>query len=447
MLHKQVLDTQARSTEIMNAELAPSNYVPEEAMVVSSSARLRRTEPSIDLHPLVRRLLQSEPVHYDAELGCWLVVRHADVATFLRDERLAVASAKNLPTGNTLTEASLAVSSGRWANLLSQDDPYGHSRMLRPAFSQRLMQVEEPCIRTVARQLASRIQLNGGGDLQGEFAVPFALEVVAKFIGLPRETYEDLAGWVQDLSIPHQAGIQGTLAAFQAQVSTERITRYVQDALLTREPHTADNAMSLCRSHVGGKDDHEVQSLAMAIVTATHAAVEAISAVLTSGLSILMHRPHQLSRLRRDRRQISAAIEETLRFDGPEFLVPRVARQDIELGNLRLSAGEVVMLVQGIANRDPAVFVRPDLYSFDRTVSQHLSFTANPYSGLVSHLVRLSAAVALEEIILPLQGLQIADEVPWSEYRSLGNRLTSLLVCAGSEGAYGSRELNSDMAL
>lgn len=60
--------------------------------------------------------------------------------------------------------------------------------------------------------------------------------------------------------------------------------------------------------------------------------------------------------------RVAAALCESLRFDAPVQMTARVARHDVQVGGHRIAAGERVMLHLGAANRDPAVFVRPDAH-------------------------------------------------------------------------------------
>jgi cytochrome P450 len=55
--------------------------------------------------------------------------------------------------------------------------------------------------------------------------------------------------------------------------------------------------------------------------------------------------------------------------------IPRVATQDIELDGAVIAAGDFVHVSYLAANRDPAVFDRPDELDFDRADSPpHMTF-------------------------------------------------------------------------
>ena len=60
-----------------------------------------------------------------------------------------------------------------------------------------------------------------------------------------------------------------------------------------------------------------------------------------------------------DPRLMPAAIEEMLRYDAPVSRAWRLARADVELGGRHIRQGQMVLLMLGAANRDPAQFADP----------------------------------------------------------------------------------------
>jgi cytochrome P450 len=91
-----------------------------------------------------------------------------------------------------------------------------------------------------------------------------------------------------------------------------------------------------------------------------------------------------------------------------------VALADLELdeGDV-IRAGEVVTLLIGAANRDPAQFSEPDQLDLDRpNASQQLSFGAGIHYCVGAPLARLEAQVALAELVRRLPRLGLLDTHP-----------------------------------
>jgi cytochrome P450 len=80
--------------------------------------------------------------------------------------------------------------------------------------------------------------------------------------------------------------------------------------------------------------------------------------------------------------------------------IPRVATQDIELDGAVIAAGDFVHVSYLAANRDPAVFDRPDELDFDRADSPpHMTFGYRPHRCLGSHLARMMLHEAVDTLL------------------------------------------------
>ena len=111
----------------------------------------------------------------------------------------------------------------------------------------------------------------------------------------------------------------------------------------------------------------------------------------------LLGRPAQLARLRVDSggsgALMSAAVEELPRFQSPLAHARRTASGDTELGGTRIAAGDNVVMYYGAANRDPAVFDRPEELVLDRSPNDHLAFNGGgPHFCLGAHLSQIGRA-------------------------------------------------------
>jgi cytochrome P450 len=90
-------------------------------------------------------------------------------------------------------------------------------------------------------------------------------------------------------------------------------------------------------------------------------------------------------------------VEETLRYDNSTQMLMRTTLEDARVGDVVIPAGENVLLLIGSANRDPAVFERPDVYDVRRDTSAMLSFGRGTHFCMGASLARLEARVAFEE--------------------------------------------------
>jgi cytochrome P450 len=89
--------------------------------------------------------------------------------------------------------------------------------------------------------------------------------------------------------------------------------------------------------------------------------------------------------------------------------MPRRATRDTELRGTPIPSGSTVLAMIGAANRDPRYFPDPDRFDIHRDTLGHLAFGYGIHFCLGSHLARLEARVALEELVPALVGCSVAD--------------------------------------
>jgi cytochrome P450 len=113
---------------------------------------------------------------------------------------------------------------------------------------------------------------------------------------------------------------------------------------------------------------------------------------------LLAEHPDQRKALVDDPALIPNAIEECLRYEAPSPVQSRYVTRDVEHHGRR-SAGSIMVLLNGSANRDEREFPDPDRFDIHRKVQRHLSLGYGIHFCLGAHLARLEARVALEEVL------------------------------------------------
>src|SRR5882757_3768121 len=85
-----------------------------------------------------------------------------------------------------------------------------------------------------------------------------------------------------------------------------------------------------------------------------------------------------------------AAVEELLRFQSSVIHLRRTALCGTELGGTPIAAGDKVGMYFAAANRDPAVFDRPDELVLDPSPNDHLAFSGGKlFFCLGAHFSRI----------------------------------------------------------
>jgi cytochrome P450 len=136
--------------------------------------------------------------------------------------------------------------------------------------------------------------------------------------------------------------------------------------------------------------DELISTCALLLIAGHETTVNLISNAV---LALLRH-PDHLTAVRTDPGLAAGVIEETLRYDPPVQLMPRVAAADLRIGDMDIERGDLVIMLIAAAQRDPAVFADPDRFDPTRD-TRHLAFGLGAHFCLGAPLARLEGRVAV----------------------------------------------------
>jgi cytochrome P450 len=137
----------------------------------------------------------------------------------------------------------------------------------------------------------------------------------------------------------------------------------------------------------------DMQSYCLLLFTA---GLDTLVNTFTFGMYQLARDPALQMRIQADPGLVPDLIEEILRRYGIA-MPPRVVMRDIEFGGVRLTKGELVMLMLPAGNLDSRAFEDPTRFDIDRENKTHITFNAGPHRCVGSHLARLELTVFFEE--------------------------------------------------
>lgn len=113
------------------------------------------------------------------------------------------------------------------------------------------------------------------------------------------------------------------------------------------------------------------------------------TALTAHALEWLSERPEQRDLLSRERATLlNPATEEFLRYFTPAPGDARTIAEDMDLNGARLKEGQRLWLSWAMANRDPAVFSKPDEVVLDRKGNRHFSFGLGVHRCIGSNVAR-----------------------------------------------------------
>jgi cytochrome P450 len=148
------------------------------------------------------------------------------------------------------------------------------------------------------------------------------------------------------------------------------------------------------------------------------AGLDTVMASLSFAFRYLAQHPEAREKLRNNKALIPGAVEEMLRVNSVGNNV-RVARHDLDFNGVKMKAGDQILLMTTVANRDPEMFNDPHKVDLEREENLHLSFGSGIHRCAGSNLARLEIGIAIEEWLKRIPNFRLKDGDP---PRSLGGQ-------------------------
>jgi cytochrome P450 len=366
-----------------------------------------------DPYSLYQRLRDERPVYYAEEFGVWVVSRYDDVRRILMDPT-RFSSAFQIRTPHVPAPGVLEILAEGHPEVpaLLNEDPPAHRRtrdLVAKTFSPRRIGGLQPRITAIVTELLDAMESRGRADLVAEFATPLPLRVICELIGLPAGDATRIGAWTQQLALLTSYGATADEQRAAARESVE-FERYLAAAVADRRAAGRDDLLTdLIRVRAGGAaplTDAEIISLLISLVFAGH---ETTANLIASALVLLLHRPQLWSAAGEDDELVEAVVEETLRIDAPVQGMYRRAVFDVQISGVTIPAGAQVFALFASANRDSAMFDRPDEFDPGRPDKErHLAFGRGIHFCLGAALARMEAGTALRMLRERIPGLHLS---------------------------------------
>jgi cytochrome P450 len=392
-----------------------------------------------DPFPLFAEVRELGPVHpvtladgHDA----WLVVRYEDALAALNDPRLSKDMHAALASGSAVVAEGLP--GPAFARHMLSVDPPDHTRLRRlvsAAFSPRRVEAMRPHVQTIADDLLDDIAALGPDsrvDLIATFAFPLPFTVICELLGVPEADRERLGDGFTKLLVRTSTPAEYA-AAKAASDSVVAMLGALVDAKQTTPGDDLVSALINARDGDERLDSQELLSTIFQLIVAGH---DTTASLIGNSLVALFRNPAQLTRLRADPTRIADAVEEFLRYDAP---VPhstfRYTTEPVEVGGVRIPAGEQVIISLAAANRDRDRYADADQLDLERGETRHLAFGHGIHHCLGAPLARVEGRIALGSLLrrYPHVALAVpAEDLHWSHGDGLVLRgLSALPVIPG----------------
>ncbi|MFD4644191.1 cytochrome P450 [Lentzea sp. NPDC058436] len=359
----------------------------------------------LTLDPTYERLRRDEPVSrvtYPYGGEGWLVTSYEETKFVLGDPRFSRA----LTVGQDVPRMQPLIAPG--GSILTHDGA-DHARMRRlvsKAFTVRRIEALRPRAQQITDDLLDR--LDNPGDLVEGFSMPFPITVICELLGVPFEDRDEFRTWSNQV-----LATVGGHTPEEAMHGMMKLHAYFVELVAKRRAHPTDDLMGAlvaARDNDDRLSEDELVRFGITLLVAGH---ETTANMLANSVITLFEHPEDMKSLRENPEKLPNAIEELLRYiplgSGAGF--PRIATEDVQVGNALVKQGDALLVVVSSANRDELMYASGAELDLEREVGQHMQFGHGIHFCLGSQLARMELQVALGALLRRMPGLRLAEPV------------------------------------
>lgn len=364
-----------------------------------------KTYADYDMFEIWRDLRSHDPVHWHPETadgpGFWVVTRHADIMTVLRDDTRFSSEKGNVLTtmlqgGDTGAGRMLAVTDGARHTELRQ--------VLLKAFAPRALHGVAQRVRQAVRQLLTESVARGTCDFARDIASNIPLETICDLLDVPRSDRQD----VLRLTKSALASDYDTPDAGAGWMARNEILLYFSDLVKERRKDPGSDPISLmATAEVAGQRLGEADII-LNCYSLIMGGDETSRLAMIGAVQAFMEYPDQWHMFKRGDISTETAGEEVLRWTTPTMHFGRTAVTDVELHERSIRAGDLVTLWFASGNRDEAEFSRPGLFDLTRSPNRHLSLGYGRHFCLGAYLGRIEIHAMLDGLLTFVDSIEPA---------------------------------------
>ncbi len=335
-----------------------------------------------DVHPVLARLRESEPVSWLAAWDCWLVTSYDAAVRVMRDSETFTVDDPRFSTARVVGPSMLSVDGPEHGRHRAPFNPPFRPARVQQRFGDR--------VERLTGELVEEFAARGTAELRRELAGPLSVAVVAEVLGLEAADAGTVLAWY--------ATIVEAVSHLHADGEVPQPARRA----MTELTHTVRVGLEAGGSLLSvARDDLSEQQVV------SNAAVMMFGGIETTEGMILNAVGHVLTHRARDA-DPAAVVEESLRMEPAAAVVDRYATRDVEVAGADIGRGDLVRVSLAGANRDPGVFPAPDTFDPARpNLRAQLAFAKGPHVCVAMDLARLEARTALRTLDHRLPGLRL----------------------------------------
>jgi cytochrome P450 len=351
-------------------------------------------EIDTDPYPVWKRLRDEAPLYYNEKYDFYALSRYDDVERVLLDWETYRSGKGSILE---LIRADIEIPS---MAILFEDPPehHCHRTLMSRVFTPKRMNDLEPKVRELCRRSLDPLVGSGGFDFIKDLGAEMPMRVIGYLLGIPEQDQAAIRDHM-DEGLRIEEGKEGEFVAGDMG-SGAIFAEYIE----WRVKNPSDDLMTQLLNAEFEDEIGTVRRLTREEVLTyvnllAGAGNETTSRLIGWTGKLLSEHPDQRREIAADRSLLPNAIEEILRYEAPSPVQARYIAADVEHYGTRIPEGEVMVVLNGSANRDERRYDDPDRFDVHRDIGRHLSFGFGIHLCLGAALARLEGRVALDEVL------------------------------------------------
>ena len=387
-----------------------------------------------DPYPYYREMRECDPVHWSEIAQAWYFTRYDDVFELQDRPDLSVDRIETiysyLPSVNAGRFSDIVEHYNRW--LLYRDDAY-HDRLKAlfiKAMTPRAVERLRPMIQQRVDSLLDTLGQQPAFDAYLDFATRIPTQVMLDLLGLPDSDEAMMRHWSDRCSnflFQPVAPDKEALAQEQRDILDAQQEYFMPVIEARRAKPGPDMISAMVQADASGDRLSDLEILATCNMMATAGGGTSRSAIAIA-LWRLHQFPDELAKLKAKPDLIDLAAEEFLRFEAPTQRGIRTAREDFEIDGRKIRKGQLLHIMIGAANRDPAQFDRPDAIDVARNPNRHVSLGHGVHYCLGAALARLELRLSVKGFLARCPDYRLASDKIVFMDRTASRRPTSVPI-------------------
>ncbi|MEV0056377.1 cytochrome P450 [Saccharopolyspora shandongensis] len=360
--------------------------------------------------PFLTRLLDEEPVARIrlrfGEGDAWLVTRHEDVRAVASHSRFSRAATVDRPV-TSMTPHVVGLPGG-----IGRTDPPDHTRLRRllsQSFTPRRVEAIRQRTERIADELLQRMAVPGPpADLAGSFTGPLSTQVISELMGVPRPDWSRVHSWRQIL-------LSSNHSRAEADAVKAELRQYFAELAERLDAAPGDDVFSGLVAARAAGELSQAELISLAVILQLNG-MDAVRNNSSNMIYALLTHPEQRALV--DDGSLNHAVEELFRYVPHRNGVglPRIATEDIRIGDVTIGGGEAVYVSYLAANRDPGIFADPHRLDVERGDNPHIAFGHGTHFCAGAALARMEAQVMISAVLRHFPRLRLAcrpEEMRW----------------------------------